>query len=117
MPQARGFFEKLLGIFEASYAVTPSINPGDMFLLPFNDNSVGSEENMIDPSTITGTRFPVEPIFGNISVQGSITVPMEVRSIGQWLKLLLGVPATTDNLATTFTHIFFPKTETPSMTI
>ena len=117
MPQARGFFEKLLMVFESTYNTTPSISPGDMVLVPFNrNNNLGSDENMIDAETIIpGKRYETEPIFGNISVAGGFTVPMDVRYIGYWLKLLLGAPVTSG--AGPYTHTFEPSSDSPSVTL
>lgn len=116
MPQARGFFEKLLMVFESTYGTTPTINDGDTVALPFDTLSLGSNENMLDPETINfGRRFDVEPAFGNISVEGSATIPVDVTNIGYWLKLLLGAPVTTG--AGPYTHTFEPSTDTPSVTL
>jgi len=115
MAQARGFFEKILMIFESTYATTPTISDGDMVQLPFDNVSLGSNENMLDPETINGRRDQVEPAYGNISVEGSITVPMDVTNIGYWFKLLLGAPVTTG--AGPYLHTFTPQNDTPSVTI
>jgi hypothetical protein len=116
MPQARGFFERVALIFESTFNTTPTVTTGDMVAMPMNSIGLGSDENMIDPETIIPTkRWESEPIFGNISVQGPITVPMDVRYIGYWFKLLFGAPTTTG--AGPYTHTFEPSTETPSATI
>lgn len=116
MPHARGFNEKVLIAFENTYNTTPSIVSGDAIAMPFNRMGIGSDENMIDPETIyPGERWETEPIFGNISVQGPATVPMDVRYIGYWLKLLLGAPTTTG--AGPYTHTFEPGPDSPSITL
>lgn len=114
--QARGFFEDLRIIFESAYNTTPSLSDGDMVQIYRNAGGLDSDENMIDPETIIpGQRDMSEPVFGNISVGGSLTVPVDVRLIGYWLKLLLGAPTTTGT--DPYTHVFSPGTDTPSMTI
>lgn len=116
MPQARGFFEKVLLIFESTYNTQPSISDGDMVAMPINNIGLGSDENMIDSETILpGRRTESEPIFGNISVQGPITAPLDVRYFGYWLKLLLGAPTSTGSGP--YTHTYKPGTDTPSVTI
>jgi hypothetical protein len=115
MTQARGFFKKMNLIWEANYGVTPAIASGEMVSLPFNDESLGSEEEMINPQTITGTRFGVEPAFGNISVQGAVTVPLDVRNFGYWLRMILGDPSTSGS--GTYTHTFNPATTIPSASV
>lgn len=115
MTQARGFFKKMNLIWEDTYGTTPSIASGEMISLPFNDESLGSEEEMINPQTITGTRYGVEPAFGNISVQGAVTVPLDVRNFGYWLKMILGAPTSTGS--GTYTHVFEPETTIPSASV
>lgn len=115
--QSRGFLEQLKIVYESTYGTTPTLSPGDSVKIPFNENQLGSDENMIDPATVTGYRWEVEPAFGNISVAGPLTIPFDVRYIGYWLKLLLGSPTTVDNLDGTFTHTFEPGNSMPSMTI
>ena len=116
MPQARGFFEKLNFIFESTYNTQPTISAGDMVSLPFISNNVGSSENMIDNETIiVGQRWEGEPAFGNISVEGPISVPFDVLNMGYWLKLLLGAPTTTGTGP--YVHTFEPSADSPSATI
>ena len=113
MTQARGFFQELLFAFEASYGATAT--SGQYIKLPFNSLGLGSDEDFIQPNTITGNRFDVEPVLGNISCGGSITVPLDVRNIGYWLKLMMGEPVTTGS--GTYTHTFTSSTTIPSATI
>ena len=116
MPQARGFQEKLLIAFETTYNETPTINDGDMVAVPFNSIGLGSDENMIDPATIiSGKRYESEPIFGNVSVQGPLVVPLDVRFIGYWLKAMFGAPTTTGTGP--YTHAFSPVDDNPSLVI
>ena len=113
---ARGFFEQLLFIKENTYAVKPTITPGDMVQLPYNSLSIGSNENLIDPETITyGSRAEVEFARGNISVEGSATVPIDTTYIGYWFQLFFGDPTTTGSGP--YTHVFEPPTSTPSATL
>jgi len=115
MAQARGFFKTLCGVWESTYGTTPSIASGDMIKLPFNTAEIGSSEDMIEPATIRGNRYQAEPAFGNIDVSGRVTVPMDVRNIGYWLRMLMGNPTTTGS--STYTHTFNPATTVPSMTL
>ena len=115
MAQARGFFKALNGVWEATYGTTPTISSGDMFKLPFNTCEIGSSEDMIEPATIRGNRYQAEPAFGNIDVNGRVTVPLDVRNTGYWLRMLLGDPSTTGS--GTYTHVFDPATTVPSATL
>lgn len=116
MTVARGFFEKLLLVDEVTYGTTPAVSPGDMVSLPFDNISLGSNENMLDPETINhAKRYEVEPAFGNISVEGSVTVPLDVTNIGYWLKLLMGAPTTSG--VGPYTHTFEAANSTPSVSL
>jgi hypothetical protein len=115
MTQARGFNKTARGMFEVTYGTTPAIASNEMVQLPFNSFTIGSDEELISPATIRGNRFDAEPAFGNISVAGSATVPLDVRNIGYWLKLLLGAPVTTGS--GTYTHTFDPSATLPSMSM
>lgn len=83
--------------------------------MPFNESGMGSDENLIDPTTITGNRYQVEPARGNISVQGTVTVPVDVRSMGTWLKAFFGAPNTSG--VGPYAHVFVPSNDTPSVAL
>ena len=82
---------------------------------PYNSFEIGSDEEQIEPATIRGNRYQAEPALGNIDVQASATVPLDVRNIGNWLRLLMGNPTTTGS--GTYVHTFNPQTTLPSMSI
>jgi len=115
MTQARGFFKTVKGVYETTYGTIPTSGEATMIQLPYNTFDMGSDEEMIDPQTIRGNRYQAEPAFGNISVMGSASVPIDVRNIGYWLRLLLGNPSTSGS--GTYTHTFDPANSLPSMTI
>ena len=46
------------------------------------------------PATIRGYRSPAKPFRGNRDVAGNAIVPLELNSIGLWLKLLFGSVST-----------------------
>jgi len=112
--QARGFFQELLLGYESTYGTSPA--SGSYVKVPFNSIGLGSDEEFIDSGTIDGNRFTVEPILGNISVGGSISVPVDVRNFPYWLKALFGTPATSGS-GPTYTHVFYPQNDSVSMTL
>lgn len=80
---------------EVEYGVTPAAPGASAIRLPFNSNSVAASQNSTSPSTIRGNRSPVEPIFGNKDLGGSIVAPVDYVAIGYWLKMAFGAPETT----------------------
>lgn len=113
---ARGYFEKFLLIWESTYGTTPTVNPGDMACLPFMSNNISTDENMIKSEVIRhGKRYMQQPAFGNVSVGGDVTIPVEAVSLGYWLKLMFGDPTTTGTGP--YTHEFTPQNDNPSATI
>lgn len=80
--------------FEATFGTTPVSPAGKK--MPINKSNITGKQAMNNPSTITGSRNPVAPSFGNIDVNGSLEVPLTVRDFGWWLKGCFGAPVTTD---------------------
>lgn len=94
MRQARGMKSQLIMAFESDYGILPS-SP-IIKKMPFNKNALTSKQSLIDSSTITGRRDPVQPGQGEIDVSGTIEVPVDTRNFGWWLTLAFGVPDTTN---------------------
>lgn len=92
--QAKGAKSNLLMAIESSYATLPG-SP-TVYKLPFNKNSLGAKQSLIESNTITGTRNPVEPGRGQIDSSGTIEVPVDVQNSGLWLLHMFGAPTTTD---------------------
>lgn len=110
--QAIGRAARLVGGFEATYGATPAVPT--CVVLPFISNGIKSQQNQTGSEVITGTRDPVEPSLGNVSVAGPVVVPVDTIAIGYWFKPLLGAPITTGTA--TVTHTFTTRaTSIPSM--
>ncbi|GMB00234.1 phage tail tube protein [Pelosinus sp. IPA-1] len=114
MSQAQGAQGRLVFDYESSFGQNPTTKAGKV--LPFNTLDVKSKQNMKDLATITGTRNPVAPAPGNISVDGNIVVPVDEAGIGYWLKGLFGNPVTTGS-ADPYQHVFKIGTTQPSMVL
>nr|WP_092069599.1 phage tail tube protein [Dendrosporobacter quercicolus]NSL47528.1 hypothetical protein [Dendrosporobacter quercicolus DSM 1736]SDL92982.1 hypothetical protein SAMN04488502_1011207 [Dendrosporobacter quercicolus] len=114
MKQAVGAQGRLLLDFETVYGQNPVSKNAKV--LPFNTFDVKSKQNMKDPATITGTRNPVEPSSGNVSVDGSIVTPLDDSAVGYWLKGLFGNPVTT-GAAAPYRHVFKVGNTQPSMVL
>lgn len=112
MTQAQGAQGRLVIDYETAYGQNPANKAGKV--LPFNTFDVKSKQNVKEPATITGTRNPVAPALGNVSVDGSIAVPVDEKAIGYWLTGLFGNPVTTGT-ADPYQHVFKIGTAQPSM--
>lgn len=110
--QARGAFRALKGSIESVYGTQKT---SGYITFPFNEHTIGSQEAEIDPQTITGTRYDVEPAYGNISVGGNITVPLDFANIGFWLYMALGGYSKAG--AGPYTHTYTVANTIPSMSI
>ncbi len=84
-------------------------------LLPFNSNNLEATQSINTPETKRGHLNPSEPYFDNVSVSGSITIPMDGIAFGYFLKGMFGEAVTTDipvedpALPWTHKHVFKKK--------
>lgn len=102
MARARGNNATLLLALESVYGAAE--DSGAYWKMPFNSLDIGGEQGKI-PSEVLGLgREPRDPVDDLLRVGGSITVPLDVRYIGYWLKALLAAPTTTG--IDPYTHTF-----------
>ncbi len=91
--RAQGANASLLAAFESVYGNSPS----DGYVkLPFVSSTLGADQPLVEDDTLGFGRDPLPPSYGPLTVDGEVPVPLDLRSIGVWLKGLLGSPATTD---------------------
>lgn len=110
MPKtARGFKAALMLGFEDSYGVTAS---PDGRMMPMNSCGLKKSRKLDTAATITGSRNPAAPFSGNTDLAGQIVVPVDLFSMGWWLKAMFGAPATAGT--TTKTHTFTVADDQPS---
>jgi hypothetical protein len=93
MEQARGYKSQVVIDFEDAFGQDPATPAG--ILMPINSWDVKAERNLTTPQTITGSRNPVQPIRGNLTVGGNAVVPVDYLSFGWWLRAMFGPPTTT----------------------
>lgn len=76
--------------------------------VPFISANLGDEQPLIEDDILGLGRDPSEPLLDVITNGGSITVPLDLRHIGFWLRLLFGSPTTTDDTPGSgdYTHVF-----------
>ncbi|SLN77309.1 phage tail tube protein [Oceanibacterium hippocampi] len=102
MARARGANAQLLLDYESVYG-TPEAS-GGYLKLPFISSTLGSQQPLEASAVLGQGRDPIDPFLGPIALDGDIVVPMDMVSIGYWLKLLFGAPTTSG--AGAFDHEF-----------
>jgi hypothetical protein len=93
MARAYGSNASLLLKREANYGEQPT---GDYYRMPFNSNSLSSEQGLIEDTVLGFGRDPLQPLQDLITDTGDIGVPVDPRYLGIWLTGLLGDPTSGD---------------------
>lgn len=101
MSNAYGSNAKVIAAFESTYGSIPA---DGYTQIPFSKYDVSAIQGLIDDDLLGNGRDPSKPSLDAISVSGGITVPVDSRSFGFWLKAALGAPVTTG--LTTKLHTF-----------
>lgn len=97
---------------EASYGTPPTVHGG--VKLPINNFSLKPSRAKNSAATLTGQYDPTAPFDGNLEVSGSVTVPVDARAFGHWLKAMFGAPTTTGDAAP-YTHVWKSGADMPSL--
>ncbi|MBI1207251.1 MAG: hypothetical protein GC191_08175 [Azospirillum sp.] len=99
MSRARGSLATLAAHSNAStYGTVPAAAGWNR--LPFGSWDLSAEQPYEADDTLGFGRVPQEPNRGLVTAQGNVTVPVDVRNIGFWLKHLFGTLVTTGVPAT-----------------
>lgn len=114
MARAYGISAKLAGHFETVYGTAPTTG---FRALSFVSSTLGAAQPLIEDDRIGTGRDPLAPVLDAVTVDGDVVIPLEVESIGWWLKALLGAGTpTTANGVTT--HVYHSGAATlPSMAL
>lgn len=91
MDQERGYLARCLLDFEDSYGAEP--NTSKAWSMPVNSCGVTASRELNSPETLRGTRNPVKPTEGNLSVSGQVVVPVDAHCFPVWLRAVFGLPA------------------------
>jgi len=89
MTQAIGAMMQLLLQREASFRVQPV---AAAFRMPFTSYGIGRDPQKVRDPSISSSPLPGKSGLGDAIVAGSIGSILDLRSIGYWLSMLLGVP-------------------------
>jgi hypothetical protein len=103
MARAQGARAQMALAFETSYGTPPAA--GRFWRMPFAQSNIGSEQPLLNSELLGYGRDPIAPIGDAISNDGDITVPIDARFWGVWLKGAFGAPVTTEDTGV-FTHEF-----------
>jgi len=104
--RAYGADATLLAAFETTYG-TPPDGSGDGVYRPlaFGRYALSAAKPLgYDPILGQG-RNAQDPFYEAVTVQGDIQIPVDLRGIGFWLRLLMGAPVTTGS-GDPYTHVF-----------
>jgi hypothetical protein len=74
--------------------------------MPFGSSNLGEEQQLTDPGVLGLGRNPQAPEEGPVDNDGDVSVHIDVRFFGYWLKLLFGAPTTTQGVAATGLYTF-----------
>lgn len=92
MARARGSNFQMNVAFESVYGTAPASGYRTM---PLASHNLGADQPLIENELLGFGRDPLTPIKDAVTVDGPISVPIDVENIGVWLKALLGSPVTT----------------------
>lgn len=103
MGRPLGINAVMAAAIETSYGLTPAAT---FFKLPFVSHGLGEEQPLLEDDQLGFGREGLDPTYDVITNDGDITVPVDLRGIGFWLRQTFGAPITTPGAAGKFTHTF-----------
>lgn len=101
MARAQGARSQMAVAFETTYGTAPA---NGYYQMPFARSGLGAEQPLLDSELLGYGRDPLDPELDAITVDGDITVPIDLEAWGVWLKATFGDPTTTGS--DPYTHVF-----------
>lgn len=103
MGRARGQ-NAIMGLaFETTYGTPPL---SSYTKLPFVSSQLGAVQPLIESDLLGQGRAPSDPTYDVVTNDGDVVVPLDLRALGFWLKLLFGAPATATIADGIYNHMF-----------
>lgn len=102
MGRALGINALMSLAFEATYGTAPA---NGYRRVPFISTTLGAEQGLQPDDLLGYGRDPLPPSRDVINAGGDVVVPVDLRSFGNWLRLLLGAPETSEDDGV-YTHAF-----------
>lgn len=99
MSRARGANARAQFNFEDVYGQPRAAANANWYLVPFVSHTMGEERKLIASDLLGQGREMLDPTQDVANNVGDVTVAMDVRNIGLWLKLYMGAPATVASAA------------------
>ena len=96
MARAHGARAQMALAFETVYGTPPA---SGYKLMPFARATLGAEQPLLNSELLGYGRDPLAPIKDAVSVDGDVTIPVDVEAFGYWLKAAFGAPTTTGTTA------------------
>lgn len=87
---------------EASYGTAPS---GDWHKVPIISSTLGASEGLLEDDRLGEGREDADPLADVVQGEGDLVLPVDLRNVGLWLKLLLGAPETAEDTGV-YTHVY-----------
>lgn len=88
---------------ETTYGQVPASN---FFKLPFVSHNLGEEQPLIEDDQLGFGREGLDPVYDVITNDGDLTVPVDLRGFGFWLRQIFGAPVTASPGAGKYAHTF-----------
>ncbi len=95
---------------ETAYGQTPA---GVFYKLPFVSHGLGEEQPLLEDDQLGFGREGLDPTYDVITNDGDLTVPVDLRGIGFWLRQTFGAPTTAAPVGGKYAHTF--ASGTPSL--
>lgn len=88
---------------ETTYGQTPA---SGFFKLPFVSHGMGEEQPLLEDDQLGFGREGLDPTYDVITNDGDVTVPVDTRGIGFWLRQTFGAPTTAAAGTGRYAHTF-----------
>ena len=87
---------------ETTYGTAPS---GNWHKVPIISSTLGATEGLLDDDRLGEGREDADPLQDVVQGDGDLVLPVDLRNVGLWLKLMFGAPETAEDTGV-FTHTF-----------